>query len=105
MACDSPVATFVWRVAGAFLSSVITSKAANGYQFKTGHRTSVRDKRFERVQLFLVGTAKVEIPVAMLMIDAINQQDVVCRLNPVWHSEMRRSILRPNQQRIGGSVP
>jgi putative transposase len=28
----------------AALPSVITSKPANGYHFKTGHRTSVRDK-------------------------------------------------------------
>jgi hypothetical protein len=27
-------------------ASVITSKAANGYHFKTGHSTSVRDKSF-----------------------------------------------------------
>jgi len=31
--------------------SVITSKPANGYQVKTGHRTSVRDKSFYSSQL------------------------------------------------------
>jgi hypothetical protein len=28
------------------MASVITAKAANSYQFKTGHSTSVRDKSF-----------------------------------------------------------
>jgi hypothetical protein len=34
------------RVVLENLTSVITSKAANRYQFKTGHSTSVRDKSF-----------------------------------------------------------
>jgi len=29
-----------------YKASVITAKAANGYHFKTGHRTNVRDNVF-----------------------------------------------------------
>jgi hypothetical protein len=38
--------TWIILTASLATASVITSKAANGYHFKTGHSTNVRDRGF-----------------------------------------------------------
>ena len=49
-ACSVVDSEFIARTA-VYAPSVITSKPANGYHFKTGHRTSVRDKSFYSLRL------------------------------------------------------